>query len=121
MINFKLIFRILGFLLVVEGAAILIALMVALIYNGPDIKALLQSTIICVSSGSIILALTRKARKEMGKREGFIIVTLSWVLFSFFGSLPFILSNSIPNLTDAFFETMSGFTTTGSSDRKSVV
>ena len=115
MINFKLIFRILGFLLVVEGAAILIALMVALIYNGPDIKALLQSTIICVSSGSIILALTRKARKEMGKREGFIIVTLSWVLFSFFGSLPFILSNSIPNLTDAFFETMSGFTTTGSS------
>lgn len=115
MLNFKFIIRILGFLLIGEGVAMLIATLVAIIYNGPDINALLLSTIITSVSGLIILAFTRKVRKEMGKREGFIIVTLVWVLFSFFGSLPFILSNSIPDLTNAFFETMSGFTTTGSS------
>jgi trk system potassium uptake protein TrkH len=115
MINIKLIVRIIGFLLVVEGAAMLIAFLVALIYNGTDISALLQSTLICAGTGSLILFFTRKARKDLGKREGFIIVTLVWIVFSFFGSLPFIISKTIPNLTDAFFETMSGFTTTGSS------
>ncbi len=115
MLNFKFILRILGFLLVVEGAAMLIATFVAIIFKGSDINALLLSTLITSGTGILILALTHKARKEIGKREGFIIVTLVWVLFSFFGSLPFILSNSIPDLTNAFFETMSGFTTTGSS------
>lgn len=115
MINIKLIVRIIGFLLVVEGAAMLIAFFVALIYNGTDLSALIQSTLICAGTGSLILFFTRKARKDLGKREGFIIVTLVWIVFSFFGSLPFLLSKTIPNLTDAFFETMSGFTTTGSS------
>lgn len=115
MLNFKFIFRILGFLLVIEGIAILIAGVVAILYNGSDVVAFLLSTLITAGTGLIILAATRKARKEIGKREGFIIVTMVWVLFSFFGGLPFILSNSIPDLTDAFFETMSGFTTTGSS------
>jgi len=113
--NFKLIFRTLGFLLVVESIAILFALMVALIYHGSDIMALSQSTLICMITGAILLFIFRNARKEMGKREGFVIVSLVWVIFSFFGSLPFILSGSIPDLTNAFFETMSGFTTTGSS------
>ena len=113
--NIKLIFRILGFLLIVEGIAILIALLVALIYQGPDVPALLQSALICLVTGSISLFFFRKASKQMGKREGFVIVSLVWVVFSFFGSLPFILSGSIPDLTNAFFETMSGFTTTGSS------
>lgn len=115
MINIKLIFRILGFLLVVEGIAILISLLVALIYDGPDAMALLLSSMICLITGSIFLIVCRNAGKGIGKREGFIIVTLAWLMFSFFGSLPFILSNSIPDLTNAFFETMSGFTTTGSS------
>ncbi len=115
MLNFKFIIRILGFLLIVESVAMLIATLVAVIYNGTDIKALALSTLICAATGLIILALTTNARKEIGKREGFIIVTLVWILFSFFGSLPFLLSNSIPDLTNAFFETMSGFTTTGAS------
>jgi len=115
MINIKLILRILGFLLIVEGAAMTIALIVSLIYREPDTYALLQSALICIGIGAVILAATNKARKELGKREGFIIVTLVWIIFSFFGSLPFILSGSIPSLTDAFFETMSGFTTTGAS------
>lgn len=101
--------------MIVESVAMLIASLVAVIYYGPDRSALFLSTLITSATGFIILALTRKARKEIGKREGFIIVTLVWVLFSFFGSLPFILSNTIPEFTNAFFETMSGFTTTGSS------
>ncbi len=113
--NYKLIFRILGFLLVFEGIFMLLALMVALIYHGPDVMALLQSALICIATGAISLVINRKAGQQMGKREGFVIVTLVWVIFSFFGSLPFILSHAIPDLTNAFFETMSGFTTTGSS------
>jgi trk system potassium uptake protein TrkH len=115
MLNFKFIIRILGFLLVVESVAMLIATMIAIIYKGSDINALLLSTLITSATGIILLALTRNVKKDIGKREGFIIVTLVWILFSFFGSLPFILSNSIPDLTNAFFETMSGFTTTGAS------
>lgn len=115
MLNFKLIFRILGFLLVVESIAMLIASLVAVIYQGSDMKALFLSTLICAATGLTVLAFTRKVRKEMGKREGFIIVTVVWIMFSFFGSLPYLISSSIPNLTDAFFETMSGFTTTGAS------
>jgi trk system potassium uptake protein TrkH len=120
MINFKLIFRILGFLLVVEGAAILISLLVALLYSGSDVIALLQSSLICLLVGAILLFIFRNAGKGLGKREGFIIVSLSWITFSFFGCLPYLLSQSIPNLTDAFFETMSGFTTTGSSILKDI-
>ncbi len=115
MINLKLIFRILGFLLIVEGLAMMIAMLVSIIYQGPDIFALLQSMLICSGLGGLLLLLTQKASKELGKREGFIIVSLVWVVFSFFGSLPYLLSGAIPNLTDAFFETMSGFTTTGAS------
>jgi trk system potassium uptake protein TrkH len=115
MINFKLIFRILGFLLVVEGIAILISLLVALIYGGPDVMALLLSCLICMVTGSALLFTCRNAVRGIGKREGFIIVSLVWIMFSFFGCLPYIFSGSIPDLTNAFFETMSGFTTTGSS------
>ncbi|MBA4410190.1 MAG: potassium transporter [Odoribacter sp.] len=113
--NFKLIFRTLGLLLIVEGIAMFLALIVALIYNGTDVIALCQSALICMGTGGILFFVFRNTGKEMGKREGFVIVSLVWVLFSFFGSLPFILSHTIPDLTNAFFETMSGFTTTGSS------
>lgn len=115
MLNFKFVIRILGFLLVVEAVAILIAALVAVIYNGPDISALFLSSLICTLTGLTLLALTQKVKRELGKREGFVLVTVVWILFSLFGSLPFILSDSIPDLTNAFFETMSGFTTTGAS------
>jgi len=115
MLNFKFVIRILGFLLVVESAAMLIASLVAVVFRGPDMQALFLSTFICSVTGLSILAITRRTKSEIGKREGFLLVTVVWILFSFFGSLPFILSNSIPDLTNAFFETMSGFTTTGAS------
>jgi trk system potassium uptake protein TrkH len=115
MLNIKIILRTLGLLLLVEGASMLIALLVALIYNGPDVAAFCWSALATGGVGALSFLLTRNAKNNIGKREGFIIVSLVWVVFSFFGALPYMLSNSIPSLTDAFFETMSGFTTTGSS------
>lgn len=113
--NFKLIFRVLGFLLLVEGVAMLLALAVSIVYNEHDLNAFIISAGINISLGLLILLLTRKANKDIGKKEGFIIVTLVWIIFSFFGCLPYVLSGSIPSFTNAFFETISGFTTTGSS------
>lgn len=115
MFNFKAIIKILGFLLIVEGVFILLSMLVAILYNGPDVLPLLRSALITLGVGGLIVAAMFKAEKRISKNDGFIIVSLVWVVFSFFGSLPYLLSNSIPNLSDAFFETMSGFTTTGSS------
>lgn len=113
--NLKIIIRVLGFLIFVEGVAMLLALAVSVIYGEYDTKAFLISSGICIGLGGVIAGLTNGTKKDIGKREGFIIVALVWIVFSFFGSLPYILSNSIPNFTNAFFETISGFTTTGSS------
>lgn len=113
--NLKIIIRVLGLLLIVEGFSMLIALGVALYFKDGDALAFFYSSLICIFPGLAALALTSNANKNIAKREGFLIVTLVWTVFSFFGSLPYIISGVIPDLTNAFFETMSGFTTTGSS------
>ncbi|MCW0481932.1 TrkH family potassium uptake protein [Gaoshiqia sediminis] len=115
MFNIKAIIKILGFLLIVEGAFMLLAFSVSLIYQEHDMIPLLKSALLSIFIGGITVFATRNAQKNISKNDGFIIVSLVWVIFSFFGSLPYLISGSIPNLTDAFFETMSGFTTTGSS------
>ncbi len=115
MLNFRAIIKILGFLLIVEGVFMLISMLVALLYSGPDVKPLLHASLITIGTGGITVATMFNAEKKINRNDGFIIVSLVWIVFSFFGSLPYLLSHSIPNLTDAFFETMSGFTTTGSS------
>ena len=113
--NIKIIIRVSGLLMFVEGVAMLLALLVSLIYNEPDKAGIAISSAINIALGTLIIFLTRNASKDLGKREGFIIVSLVWILFAFLGSLPYIFTGAIPNLTDAFFATMSGFTTTGSS------
>ncbi len=113
--NFKIIFRVLGFLLFVEGVAMLLALFISLLYQGYDSTAFIISSGINLSLGGTIILLTRKVRPDIGRHEGYIIVSLVWVVFSLFGCLPYIISGAIPDFTNAFFETISGFTTTGSS------
>lgn len=113
--NLKLIIRILGFLIFGEGIALLISLFVSLFFSSPDLSSFIITSVITLVIGGLLLGFTRNTVKDIGKREGFFIVAFSWVTFSFFGSLPYIISGSIPNFTDAFFETISGFTTTGSS------
>jgi len=115
-INFKMIIRTLGALLLIEGAFMLLCLPMSIFYCHENCLALLYSGLITGAVGGIVFFFTRKnLKKYIGKREGYIIVSMTWIVISLFGTLPFILSGAIPSFTDAFFETMSGFTTTGAS------
>jgi trk system potassium uptake protein TrkH len=113
--NHKLILRIIGGLLLFEGVFLLSAIFVALIYKESVISHFLITSGIAIFLGLIFFIAGRNASPTIGKREGSVIVTSIWIWFSVIGLLPFWLSGSIPNITDAFFETMSGFTTTGAS------
>jgi len=115
MIKYKLILLVMGILLIIESIFMCISAAVSLFYRGDDLYALGLSTIITFVAGSCLFLLFRKTDKKVGKREAFMIVSLCWIILSIFGSLPFIISDQITTVADAFFETMSGFTTTGAS------
>lgn len=115
MINTRIIVRLLGFLLMIEGGFIMLSIPVSLIYGEKDAHVFLISGLITAFIGFISFYFNRRADKSISKRDGYIIVSAGWVVFSVFGTLPFLLSGSIPSYTNAFFETMSGFTTTGAS------
>lgn len=110
----KAIFRIIGFLLLFEALSLLSCIPVALYYGEPT-EYLLFSVAAMVVSGSFFAYVCRKAGRNVSRKDGYIVVTVIWIIFSLFGSLPYMLSGYIPSFTDAFYETMSGFTTTGSS------
>lgn len=111
--NIRMVFRTMGALLLIESFFMAIALGVSLWYQEADTGVFFISTIITLLSGLIGLFVGRRAESRMGEREGYFIVAMVWVVFSFFGMLPYYLSGQVPNITDAWFETMSGFTTTG--------
>ncbi len=113
MLNKKRIINIVGLLVIIEGFFLLICLIPSLVYGDGDFPALSVSAVIIFAVGFAAWFFTRDADKSVGKREGFIIVVLVWLIFSLFGSLPFRIGGHIPTYTDAFFETISGFTTTG--------
>lgn len=113
--NYKLIFKIQGSLLIFESVFLLTALFVAFYYGDPEKWEFILASGIAFVLGTVGLLIGRNAPQTIGKREGSIIVTSTWLLFSLIGLLPFWLSRSIPTFTDAFFETISGFTTTGAS------
>lgn len=115
MVKHKIIFNILGKLIVGESVFLFLSYLVSISYGESDSFAFLISSLITFAVGGCSYILNRGVQKDMGKREGYIIVSLVWVVFSLFGCLPYIISGSISSVTDAFFETMSGFTTTGSS------
>ncbi len=113
--NFKMIRYITGQLLLAEGALMLLPLTVSLIY-GEFLN--IWAFVIPISALLVLGALMvifKPADKTLGVKEGFITVGLSWIVLSLFGALPFVISGLIPNYIDAFFETASGFSTTGSS------
>ncbi len=114
--NFKLIFNMAGIVLIFVSFFMLMPVVVSLIYRQDDTMPLILSFLITLVSGTTIYLITQKHKKEeLRHREAFAVVTISWVTVTFFGALPYILSNSIPSFTDAYFESMSGFTTTGAS------
>lgn len=112
--NYKLIIQILGKLFVLEAALMLPALLVSIIYKGNDMKAFLL-TIAILFIGGGLMSLVKPEKKKMFARDGLVIVSLAWIFLSVFGALPFVFSGAIPSFIDAFFECVSGFTTTGSS------
>ena len=113
LINRKMILKILGILLFLEGIMFLICTGVSLSYNEPDYIYFIYSTLIAVVVGGLFLILGKGAENKLSRRDGYCIVAFTWVLFTAFGMLPFYISGEIPSVADAFFETMSGFTTTG--------
>ena len=113
MINFRIIARVFSLLLIFEGLFMLASAAVARIYHEPAAASFFYSALITVVTGAIVFTPLRREEKVYGNKEGYIIVAGTWMLFSLFGTLPFIISGSIHNFTDAFFESMSGFTTTG--------
>ena len=109
----KAIFRILGILLLIEALFLLTSVPVAWYYDEPVVKSLLMSVAVIAGAGAVLSYICRNAGRDVSRKDGYIVVTLIWVIFSLFGTLPYVLSGSIPDFTDAFFETMSGFSTTG--------
>ena len=114
--NYKIIINILGLLVLLNGAFMFLCLPFSLYFDESSWKAILLSGGITVASGFTLWFSTKNiSDKELNKKDGYLIVTLGWLFMSLFGTLPFLLSGSIPSFTDAFFETISGFTTTGAS------
>ena len=111
--NTRMVFRTMGALLLIESVFMALALGVSLWYGEADSGVFLLSTIITLLAGIMGLLIGRGAESRMGEREGYVIVAMVWVVFSAFGLLPYYLSGQAPTLTDAWFESMSGFTTTG--------
>ena len=117
--NRKMILHILGKMMGVEGLLLLIPALVGLIYQ----EKCAVYFVITAAVLAVIFLLTGRKKPEntmLYGKDGLLIVSSAWILWSLFGALPFFLSGSIPNYMDAFFETVSGFTTTGSTILKNV-
>ena len=113
--NYKMLRYITGQLLITEGMLMLLPLVVMLIYGEfGNLFAVLIPTAMVFFLG-ILFSIRKPADKTLSVTDGFIVVGLSWIVLSLFGCLPYVLSGLIPNYVDAFFETVSGFTTTGCS------
>lgn len=113
--NYRMIANMVGRLLLLEATLLLLPVAVSLIYGESSAWALLVAVGVALALGCTLALLIRARDKTIYAKEGFVIVSLSWILLSAVGALPFVLSGEIPSYVDAFFETVSGFTTTGAS------
>lgn len=104
-----------GFLFFIETGFLILCSLLAVYYRESDVSAFLTSAAITAGAGILASLFGKNAEKKISRRDGYVVVTFAWVFFSLFGMLPFYISGYIPRITDAFFETMSGFTTTGAS------
>ena len=112
--NIKIIFKTLGKILFVEAILMLFPLIVSFIYKEKTYMSFLIPIISLAISG-FLLSSIKTNRRNIYAKEGFVLVGLCWIMLSLFGALPFVISKQIPNFIDALFETISGFSTTGSS------
>lgn len=113
--NYKVILHTLGSVLNIEAACMVLPMICALCYKDiPSLIVYIISALLCLAIGTV-LSLVKPRHKTMYSKEGFVTVALAWIVISLFGAVPFFISGYIPNFIDAFFETVSGFTTTGAS------
>ena len=110
--NLKPLFNVLGALLTLLGITMVVPIFISYFTGGYDLFGFIYSSLICISIGTPIWFFTRH-NKSLNNKVGFAVVTFSWIFAAIGSSLPFYLSGAIPNYTDAFFESMSGVTTTG--------
>ena len=113
MVNFRIISKIIGSLLFLESFFMAICLAMAFSFHEDDVMAFMTSTLMTFGSGCIFMFFGHEAENSLSRRDAYVVVTLTWVVFSFFGMFPFLIHGSVPSVTDAYFETMSSFTTTG--------
>lgn len=113
-INFRVILFVIGNLLFIQAILMLFAVPWSIAYNGDDLSALLISSAFTGLFGGLMYFSNLKQKNaEITKREGYLIVSMSWFAMAIFGALPYVISGAIPHFSDAFFESMSGFSTTG--------
>ena len=115
MVKKEVIFNFVGFLLILEGIFMFLGIPFSIYYQDNDIYVLLFTGLFTSLFGLVLFLISKNKDKDIRKREGYIVVSIGWIVTSLFGALPFVIHGSIPSYTDAFFETMSGFTTTGAS------
>ena len=111
--NYRMLGYLLSIILLIEAALLLVPTLVALIYGESVMPFLITIALLVIVSAPS--AIFRPKNRRIFAKEGFVCVAAAWVLMSLFGALPFVLDGAIPNFIDAFFETVSGFTTTGAS------
>ena len=113
--NRRMVFYTVGRLLILEAALMVLPALVSLCYGEHSILSFAMTIVVALVLGFALTLLCKPKDKVIFAREGFVIVALAWILISAVGALPFVISGEIPSYVDAFFETVSGFTTTGSS------
>ena len=114
-LNYQIILHVMGLLLLCNGGFMLLATLVSWFYQDGVTLEISMAALITLFIGTLFMFTTRGHSKEVKVREGYIIVTFGWIFMALSGSLPYVISESIPGFTNAFFETMSGYTTTGAS------
>ena len=113
MINFKTIIRIIGILLLLETVMFLVCSSVSFYYRESDMLDFWKAGGITAGIGLLLAALGKGGERQLTRRDGYVLVSFAWVAFSLFGMLPFYIGRYIPDIANAFFETMSGFSSTG--------
>jgi trk system potassium uptake protein TrkH len=114
-LNIKIIYRFLGITAILNGLFMFIAFPFSYFNNESETWGILNSGIITIFIGLLLFFFNKPKNTNIQKKEGYLIVTLGWLTLSITGMLPYLLSGAIPNISDAFFETISGYSTTGSS------
>ena len=113
-LNYKIIFHFFGLLLLFNGGFMLLAALLSFCYKDGETFSLFLAGISVLLFGILAMFFTRDHTKEMNKREGYLVVTFGWIVMTLSGTLPYLFTGVIPDFTNAFFETISGYTTTGS-------